>query len=290
MLGSLLLHIVLVVGLLLTLWVSGTGRTTPRGIDTRIEKVALHIDAGDDDEPPTPIEPPDPPAPAPPTPAPAPLPSSVRADSQPAAREPIVAAIPATLSPESLGLIRRRAGNDASPANPAVDAHVVPAGGLGTPPALAVAPLHGSLKPGQSIVYVLDCSGSMGEYGRLARAKAVLMATLERQRTGVRYQVVLYNSVAWYVFRGGLVGAKDENLAICERHFMQLEARGRSNHAEAVRMAANLQPDLIVMLTDAHDLPVARLGSIVTQTAGKPVPLHVAHVVPGGVEPPKQLR
>ena len=50
------------------------------------------------------------------------------------------------------------------------------------------------MKPGQSIVYILDCSGSMGEHGKLdprpCRSPGDLKSLSPK---GVRFQVIVYD-------------------------------------------------------------------------------------------------
>jgi Mg-chelatase subunit ChlD len=145
------------------------------------------------------------------------------------------------------------------------------------------------MKAGQRIVYILDCSGSMGEFGKLAAARAALTATLRRQSAEVRFQVIAYNSTARSLFPGECVVATGANIARAEERLADLNAAGRSNHAEAVRLAANLRPDVIVLLTDADDLSAAQFKPAFA-AAGKSVPVCVAKVTAEGVGTPRELR
>ncbi len=149
-------------------------------------------------------------------------------------------------------------------------------------------PIHGAMKANQTVVYILDCSGSMGEFGKLGAARAALLATLRRQPGEVRFQVIAYNSTARALLLGGLLPASALNLATTEAKLADLTATGRSNHVDAVRLAAALRPDVIVLLTDADDLSAAQFKSAFA--GGKAVPVCVAKVTGDGVGVPKELR
>jgi hypothetical protein len=199
------------------------------------------------------------------------------------ARPPHVTIIPNTL-PDELGSVLRHFPPQT---RPSTDSNVKPA--AGTTSAQTEQPMHGSMKAGQTVVYVLDCSGSMGEFGKLAAARAALIATLRRQSAEVRFQVIAYNSTARSLFPGECVFATGTNIARAEERLAALNAAGRSNHPEAVRLAANLRPDVIVLLTDADDLSAAQFKPAFA-AVGKLVPVCVAKVTAEGVSTPRELR
>src|SRR5437016_1863124 len=184
--------------------------TRPPGIDTRVADEP-RIEFRFAEEPAVEVavnpEPPRPADTAPPAPNPDP----------PTGSRPEVVRIPAALPPELLALMRKP-----SPVGPAVvevplnptrmspppapspsPPRVQPAGHASAPkPAVGASvsapapPVHGPLGAGQTIVYVLDASGSMGEWGKFARARAALIATLRAQPQTVRFQVVVYAGTA----------------------------------------------------------------------------------------------
>jgi len=129
----------------------------------------------------------------------------------------------------------------------------------------------------------------MGEFGKLALARAALVSTLQRQPADVRFQVFTYNSAARSVFPGICVAASPANIASAEAGLANLKAAGRSNHVEAVRAAVTLRPDVIVLLTDAPDLTLAAFQSVLAG-AGKSLPVCVARVSADGVNPPRELK
>lgn len=267
--GSVAIHLVIVGVAFLTL---GGGEPTrpapPPGLDTRSDDVVVRMTAVELSAPATE---PDPPAPAPmpevaqpaPTPDPSPAPEST-GGSQP----PLRCAVPNALPSEMLALIRR-------PSAAIADSNVKPSAATSA----AARPIHGAMKAGETVVYVLDCSGSMGEFGKFAAARDSLVATLRGQPKEVRFQVVAYNTTARALVPGTTVPATAANVAAAEARLAGLSASGRSNHAEALRAALALRPKAIVVLTDAEFAPGATS-----------CPVFLARVTADGVGPPRELR
>jgi hypothetical protein len=252
----------------------------PHGIDTRADDVAIKMSA-DERAIPIAFEPTKPP-PKPPTKPPVEPPAAPQPEP---ARTPHATAVPTALSADVLNVIRRPTATALRPPSPMADPNVKPA------VATLAAPIHGAMKAGQSVVYVLDCSGSMGEFGKLLVARAALVATLHRQPAEVRFQVVAYNTTARALLPGALVPASAANLAAADAEVAKLSSVGRSNHAEAVRLAASLRPDAIVLLTDADELSAASFKvALAAAGAGKAVPVWVAKVTGEGVAAPRELK
>jgi hypothetical protein len=252
---------------------SGTGQAE---IDTRIQVVKLQLDP----EEPTILAPSEkihneqPPAPT------QQVPTEL---SQP----PTIKSIPNILPPGFLAVIQRSQNTNIQQAttNNTTDNNVKP---VAATIASSAPPFHGAMKPGQSVVYILDCSGSMGEFGKLGLAQSALIATLRRQPDTFRFQVIPYNSTARFLIPGGLATIS-ASLGQAEARLARLEAVGRSNHADAVRAATDLRPDVIVWLTDADDLSIAKFKQILSG-AGKPIPIFLAEVTARGVGTPLELR
>jgi hypothetical protein len=243
------------------------------GVDTHIHEVSLRLDL---DEPIN-IEPPHSFLPEPPT-------VTSQHVAPEATHPPTFMNVPNAISAEFLSIIHR-SQSVSGPIGPAVNTNMKQAS---APSTLSGSPLHGEMKPGQSVVYILDCSGSMGEFGKLTLAQAALIATLGRQPEGVRFQVILYNSTIRQLLPGGLL-AVAANLRAVEARLARIEAVGRSNHLEALRAAVGLRSDAIVWLTDADDLSPAKLKPIII-SAGKAIPVYVANVTASGVGELKELR
>ncbi len=210
---------------------------------------------------------------------------------------PFAPAVPRTLPPELLALIHKPATTPAGgavaevavppgAANPPVaDANVRPVGGA-TAKSSATA-IHGALKSGQTVVYVLDCSGSMGAAGKFDAARAALVATLRQQPATVRFQVIVYAGTAKPLLAtdGNALPASEANVRAAVERLAALEPRGNSDHYGAARAALAFRPDVILMLTDADDLSAAVLKSL-----AKAIPVCVGQVTAEGVGLLRELK
>ncbi|VTU00797.1 Uncharacterized protein OS=Singulisphaera acidiphila (strain ATCC BAA-1392 / DSM 18658 / VKM B-2454 / MOB10) GN=Sinac_3163 PE=4 SV=1: VWA_2 [Gemmataceae bacterium] len=273
---------------------SGGGSSGPAELDTRVGEVALRLAPEEVTVAVRTPEPPRPPDPEPPEPDPqpvqqpeppvAPAAPRPRAEGTTGTRPVVKPSVPNALPAEVVSLIRRP-----KPQSVAVrDPNVRPAGA--TAPAAPLTPaIHGAMKAGQTVVYVLDCSGSMGEFGKLAVARAALVSTLRKQPADVRFQVLAYSSAARPLVAGPFATATAANIASAETALAALKASGRSNHVEAVRAALALRPDVVVVLTDAEELTAASLKPVLG-AAGKPVPVCVARVTADGVGVPREVK
>lgn len=276
--ASVALHALAAVGLLVML---RPQEAKPRGpkIDTRAPHVQVHlaeiapeVEVRPEPPPARHAEAPKSSAPPPDTPAPSGPPG------------PFAPAVPRTLPPELVALLRK----PLAPAAVAHDPSVKPAGGTGTP-ALAVPAMHGALRPAQTVVYLLDGSGSMGALGKFAAARAALHATLARQPATVRFQVVVYDGTARALTAGGAVPATPANVDAALAKLATVEPRGKSNHLVALRAALDSRPDVVVWLTDADDL-TAGVVRPVLRASGRPVPVCVGLVTAAGVQQPRELK
>jgi von Willebrand factor type A domain len=126
----------------------------------------------------------------------------------------------------------------------------------GGPP--SVGPLHGKIvDPSASIVYVLDRSGSMAQEKKLSHAVALLKASLTQLGPGIRFQIVTYDSLALPFRLAGnlsLAPASAKNIADAGKLLDGLVAEGSSRHVEGLQAGLALQPDFLILLTDAGDL------------------------------------
>ena len=281
--GSVALHVVAAVGLFVLV---RSGEVKPRAarIDTRapdvrmqLIEVVTEVEVRPEPTPSVEAKTSSAPPPAPPPELPATGP-----------RGPFAPAPPRTLPPELLALLRKP-GTNISPVK-APDPNVRAAGVVGRPVAAGASrALHGALKPAQAVVYVLDCSGSMGAAGKFGVARAALAATLAQQPATVRFQVVVYDGTARAAVPGGLIPASAESIGAVLAKLAALEPRGKSNHLVALRAALDLRPEVVVWLTDADELTAAVLKPVL-KSAARPVPVCVGLVTPGGVQQPHELK
>lgn len=284
--ASVALHVVVAIGFFALVRQPEVVTSRP-AIDTRAPHIQMHLaevvtEVEVRPEPPAPAAPsalavtqpkPEPPSPPPETAGPA---------------GPFVPAVPQALPPELVALIRKPVA--AAPATVAPDPNVKPAGATAAPaPAPVGRVLHGAFKPAQTVVYVLDCSGSMGATGKFTAARSALLTTLAQQPATVRFQVVVYDSAPRALVPGGAVLATPENVQTASAKLAAIEPRGKSNHLIALRAALDLRPDVVVWLTDADDLTGAAIKPVL-KASGRPVPVCVGLVTAAGVQQLRELK
>lgn len=285
--ASVALHVGAAVSLLALLLLR-TGEAKPRApaIDTRAPHVQMNLT---EVAPEVEIRPEPPPTPAPAiatttraTPKSPEAPP--RTDPEPLARGPFVPTPPRTLPGELVALLRKP-GTTAAPSH---DPNVRPAGAA-TPSAGAGRALHGALTPAQTVVYAIDCSGSMGAAGKFDAARAALAATLAQQPATVNFQVVVYDGTARPLLTTGTLPATGENVRAVTAKLAAVEPRGKSNHLIALRAALDFKPDVVVWLTDADELTAAAIRPVL-KSAARPVAVFVGLVTADGVQQPRELK
>jgi hypothetical protein len=103
---------------------------------------------------------------------------------------------------------------------------------------------------GQLFIYVVDCSGSMGDAGRLDRAKGELRRSVAALQFPQRFKVIFYNDQA-LPMPGALpkpadVGSKDQ----LARWLNLVEADGETDPRSALSLAVAMRPDAVFLLSD----------------------------------------
>ena len=117
---------------------------------------------------------------------------------------------------------------------------------------------------GRRFVYVFDRSDSMNGYeGRpFAVAKAELRKSLESLSESHEFQIIFYND-APVAFGGSesngprMMLGSEANKSTANAFVRDIQATGGTQHLRALRMALNMNPDVIFFLTDA-DKPALR--------------------------------
>lgn len=111
----------------------------------------------------------------------------------------------------------------------------------------------------KTVVYVIDRSGSMIDFGAMAAAKAELRSSIESLDNSQRFQIVVYNQTAQIMKLKGearppLYVASEYNKLLAKDRFVNnIRADGGTSHMPALRQALSLRPEIIYFLTDADD-------------------------------------
>ncbi len=116
---------------------------------------------------------------------------------------------------------------------------------------------------GTKFVYVFDRSASMGDLeGRpLRAAQQQLLASLRQLGKTHQFQIVFYNE-APTVFNPNaplpprLLFADEQMQQLAERYVGGIVAAGGTEHWEALKVALDMRPDVVFLLTDGTEHPI----------------------------------
>jgi hypothetical protein len=125
---------------------------------------------------------------------------------------------------------------------------------------------------GQLFVYVVDCSGSMGDDARLVRAKAELRRAVGALRWPQRYLVIFYNDRAWPMPGGVPAAAGADSKARLTGWLDAIDSEGETDPRGAMRLALGLKPDAVFLLSDGA-FPEATDAAIAAANPRR-VPVH----------------
>lgn len=109
---------------------------------------------------------------------------------------------------------------------------------------------------GTKFVYVFDRSGSMGvpDNKPINRAKAELLRSIDALTDLQQFYIIFYNheQKTFHIDPTGkrLIFASDENKQQAHKFVEGIEAGGGTKHADALKLALRMHPDVIFMLTD----------------------------------------
>lgn len=123
--------------------------------------------------------------------------------------------------------------------------------------------LHGKIKEGKCVVYLIDCSSSMNL--DLPRARSVVQSSIRQLTEKSKFQIVAYNGSARACFSAP-VAATDDRIRFAERWLENLSSEGRSDHVCGFREAMSHQPDAVFLLTDADDFEEKEVKKIMAFT------------------------
>ncbi len=141
-----------------------------------------------------------------------------------------------------------------------------PESGDSSPAGADVPKLHGKAKAGKTVVYLLDCSSSMGP--ALSRAKAIVRESLKQLGPDAKFQLVAYNGGAETCFPTTSV-ADAEHLAAANKWLDRRTAEGRSDHLRGFREALAAKPDALFVLTDADDFDAKEVKTLAAITPSR---------------------
>jgi hypothetical protein len=131
----------------------------------------------------------------------------------------------------------------------------------------------------QTIVYVVDCSGSMAEADRILRAKAELRRSVMGLQFPQRFTVIFYNThpipMPGIALKSAEAGTKDQFLS----WLRMIEPDGGTEPRGALKTAISLNPDVIYLLSDG-----AFPNGVVEETAQRntrKIPIHCIDLAGG---------
>ncbi|MFL5245585.1 MAG: hypothetical protein ACJ8FY_26110 [Gemmataceae bacterium] len=109
-----------------------------------------------------------------------------------------------------------------------------------------------------SVVYLIDQSISMGLNGALEKAKREVILCIDSLPDTARFQVIFYTNHRIDPLKSShgiaLLHATLEAKEIAKDAIVRQRARDGTEHLEALLAALHLEPDMIVLVTDADDL------------------------------------
>jgi hypothetical protein len=132
---------------------------------------------------------------------------------------------------------------------------------------------------GQVFVYVVDCSGSMADGGRLARAKQELRRSIASLRFPQRYLVIFYNDRPWPMPGGIPRSADPREWSQTFAWLGRIAPEGDTEPRGALTMALGLRPDAVFLLSDGA-FPAGAAEAIARKNARK-VPIHCIDLAGG---------
>ena len=114
---------------------------------------------------------------------------------------------------------------------------------------------YGIATAGHTVVYVIDCSGSMSKHHAFRHAKAELLSSIERLESTHKFQILFYNDgIFEFHDRHGkpeIHWATALNLSRARTFINGMSVSGATAHYPALIKALSYSPDVIFFLTDA---------------------------------------
>jgi hypothetical protein len=133
------------------------------------------------------------------------------------------------------------------------------------------------LPDGESVVYVIDRSLSMGPSQAWARARQELLTALDRLSPGSRFQVIPYNREAEPLRVNGrqdLLPADAGTLSQARQALLAIQPSGGTDHVKALSRGLALRPDHLFFVTDSDELSPGDVNTLTRFNQGQTA-LHV---------------
>ncbi len=138
--------------------------------------------------------------------------------------------------------------------------------------------------PTRSVVYVIDCSMSMGgpdeRSHKFALARRELFSSLRQLPEGTSFQVIAYNHQADTLLingQSGLLSNNHQNIQAAMETLAKRKPSGWTDHAQALRRGLRLRADVLVFVTDGDDLKPAQERDATAFNKGRSV-IHVVEI------------
>jgi hypothetical protein len=134
--------------------------------------------------------------------------------------------------------------------------------------------VYGLTGEGTRFVYVFDRSLSM-KGAPLAAAKRELLASLKKLDRVHQFQIVFYNERPKTMQPPAMTFADENGLAQAESFVGGIIADGGTDHLAALKVALQMGPDVIFLLTDADEPPLSARQLAEVQRASNGAMIHV---------------
>ena len=141
------------------------------------------------------------------------------------------------------------------------------------------ASFYGIKARGQLFLYVVDCSGSMDDQDRLARAKVELRRSVEALQSPQRFKVIFYNDRP-LPMPGELPKPADyPSKTQLARWLPLVEPFGETDPRSSMALALAFKPDAVFLLSDGA-FPEGTVEAVARLNPGK-VPIHCVDLANG---------
>lgn len=137
----------------------------------------------------------------------------------------------------------------------------------------------------RTVVFVIDRSASMGQFGRLDRAREQLAQCLRGLPATARFQVIAYHRQPEPIViagQRGLLPVTPTNVEAAVAALDRLIPEGGTDHVAAIRAAMALQPEVIYFLTDDDDLTADHVRELTRLNRGRSCIHTLCFVAPVG--------